>query len=87
MKNTLLIICCLILPSLLLAQNTFEAIILDSETEENIVGATVYVQYRNNMGSTTDTSGRVLISNIPDGKQTIVIRYLGYETIKIKTEF
>jgi hypothetical protein len=56
------------------AQNSFRAIIKDSETKEPLIGATAIVEGTTN-GSTADTSGLIIISNIPYGKQEIQFRY------------
>lgn len=61
----------------LFAQNSFTAIIKDAETKEPLIGATVLL-YGTTNGSTTDLNGMVTISNIPDGKQVILFRFIGY---------
>jgi outer membrane receptor for ferrienterochelin and colicins len=60
------------------AQNTFKAIIKDSETKESLLGATAVVQGTTN-GSVANEEGLVTITNIPDGKQVILFRFVGYE--------
>jgi iron complex outermembrane receptor protein len=59
-------------------QNTFRAIVKDSETKEPLFGAAVLVQGTNN-GSISDHNGWVEIRNIPDGNQVLVFRFVGYE--------
>jgi outer membrane receptor for ferrienterochelin and colicins len=61
-----------------LGQNTFKAIIRDNDSKEPLFGATVVLQGTNN-GSTTDQNGLVQIKNIPDGRQVMAIRFVGYE--------
>lgn len=61
------------------SQNTFKAVIKDSETKEPLIGATAFVQGTQN-GASADTSGRIEIKNISNGKQIIVFSYIGYET-------
>ena len=63
-----------------LAQNTFTAIVRDSETKEPLIGATVLVRGTTN-GSTTDQSGFAQLNNIPNGRTVILIRSVGYEEI------
>ena len=60
-----------------LAQNTFKAIVRDIETKETLTGATVLVRGTSN-GSVADQNGFAQIPNIPDGKCTIVITFVGY---------
>lgn len=60
------------------AQNIFKAIIKDSYTNEVLIGSTAVVKGTAN-GSSADPNGKVEIKNVPDGKQTIVFSYIGYE--------
>lgn len=78
MKIFILIFIALTWSSLTSGQNTFKAIVKDSETKEILVGATVIVQ-GTTIGSITDQNGLVQLRNIPNGKQVILIRFVGYE--------
>lgn len=78
MKNIILLFIALSYSSQTWAQNTFKAIVKDTETKESLVGATVIVQ-GTTIGSITDQNGLVQVENIPNGKQVIVIRFVGYE--------
>lgn len=60
-------------------QNTFKAIIKDSDTKEPLIGATAILK-GTTIGGTADINGLVTISNIPNGLQIIEFRYIGYET-------
>lgn len=60
-------------------QNTFKAVIKDSQTKEPLIGATALLK-ETTIGGTADINGVVTISNIPNGQQTIEFRYIGYET-------
>lgn len=60
-----------------LAQNTFKTVVRDSETKEPLTGATVLVR-GTAKGSATDMNGFAQIPNIPDGKWTIVVTFIGY---------
>ncbi|MDR1865175.1 MAG: TonB-dependent receptor [Bacteroidales bacterium] len=60
------------------AQNTFRAIIKDADSKERLIGATAAVSGTNN-GASSDTSGTVVVKNIPDGIHSIVFSYIGYE--------
>src|SRR5690606_41434552 len=60
------------------AQNTFVAVIKDSETKEPLMGATVILS-GTATGATADIEGIASLTNIPNGKQDIEFRYIGYE--------
>jgi len=68
------------------AQNTFKAVIKDSQTKEPLIGATAIVEGTTN-GGTADINGFVTITNIPNGKQEIQFRYIGYEEHEQEFEF
>jgi outer membrane receptor for ferrienterochelin and colicins len=78
MKYIILLFLALSCSSITRGQNIFRAIIKDSETKELLVGATVIVQ-GTTIGSITDPNGLVHITNIPNGKQVIIFRFVGYE--------
>ena len=59
-------------------QNTFTAIIKDKDHNEPLIGANVIVK-GSTLGASSDQTGFVEIHSIPDGKQVIVVSYMGYE--------
>ena len=61
-----------------IAQNTFKAEIKDAESKEVLTGATATLQ-GTAIGSIADQNGYIEIKNIPDGKQIIIFRYMGYQ--------
>src|ERR1700726_2958541 len=61
------------------SQNKFTAVIKDAKTNKALVGATALLQGAS-IGSSSDTNGLVTLTKIPDGKQVIQFRYVGYET-------
>jgi len=61
------------------SQNTFKAIVKDSQTKETLIGATAYLQ-GSTAGAASDTSGLITLYKIPDGRQIIKFSYVGYET-------
>jgi outer membrane receptor for ferrienterochelin and colicins len=73
--TVILIFCNLIVFS----QNTLKARVIDEETKEPLIGASAIVK-GTTLGTTTDTNGYLEIKNIPDGKQEIEFRYIGYKT-------
>lgn len=60
------------------AQNTFKALIKDSESKEKLIGVTAYISELK-VGASTDTSGILIIDNIPNGNYKISFSYVGYE--------
>jgi iron complex outermembrane receptor protein len=67
-------------------QNTFKAVIKDSETKEPLIGATAILS-GTTTGATADIDGLITLTNIPNGKQIIEFRYIGYETRKDTLNF
>lgn len=63
------------------SQNTFKAFALDGETQESIPGANATVEGTTN-GAISDSSGLVIISNIPNGRHKIVFSFIGYASHK-----
>jgi len=61
-------------------QNTFKAVIKDSETKEPVIGATAVVR-NTNKGASADIRGMVEIKNISNGKQLIDFRMVGYKIL------
>jgi len=61
-----------------IAQNTFKAEIKDAESKEVLTGATATLQ-GTAVGSSADQNGYIEIKNIPNGKQIIIFRYMGYQ--------
>ncbi|NBW38280.1 MAG: TonB-dependent receptor, partial [Cytophagia bacterium] len=65
--------------SVALAQNgSISGKILDSDTKEGLIGATVVVD-KTTLGGITDLDGKFLIKNVPAGAYQLRIKYVGYE--------
>ncbi len=67
-------------------QHTLQAIVKDADSEAPLVGVTVLVEGTNN-GASTDHNGLAIVRNIPNGSQTIIFSYVGYESRKEAYEF
>src|SRR5438094_165241 len=63
MKKNILFLIALFKATIAFGQNTFKAIIRDSQTKEPLIGATAFVQGMQN-GASADTSGRIEITGI-----------------------
>lgn len=70
----------------LLAQYQITTLILDEESEEPVIGATVHSKELN-LGAVTDTDGKAVITNIPEGKHQFQISFVGYETLTVELIF
>ncbi|MGB0839404.1 MAG: TonB-dependent receptor [Chitinophagales bacterium] len=59
---------------------TIRGTVLDKENKTTLIGATVLlVDSTNQVGTVTDVDGHFKLENIPIGRQTLRISYLGYE--------
>ncbi|TAL70586.1 MAG: TonB-dependent receptor [Bacteroidetes bacterium] len=65
---------------------TFNGYVLDSATNETLVGATVAFK-GTKLGTYTNKSGYFSITNIIPGDYTIIVSYLGYEKKILKIKF
>ncbi len=86
MTRSIFFIVAFLCSGILLSQNEFRAEITDAETGEPLPGANVLVQ-NSALGATANEEGRVSIENIPNGEQTLVFSFLGYQTREITYEF
>lgn len=70
-------------PFLLLAQSkktsTISGFVYDKSTGESLIGTNVYIK-NSHLGSITNNSGYFVISDVPDGKQKLMVSYVGYKT-------
>lgn len=78
MTKYILPLAAMLIASMAHAQNSFSAIIKDSESKETLNGASAVLKGTTN-GASADTNGLITITNVPDGNQTIVFSYIGYE--------
>ncbi len=86
MKKILIVSFFMTLNLCVYAQNTFKAVIKDSETNEPLIGSTAILS-GTTIGATADIDGLITLTHIPNGKQIIEFHYIGYETKKDTLEF
>lgn len=86
MKLSIILLLFVAINTTVFAQNTFKASIKDSQTKEPLIGATA-VLLATGKGATTDAEGLLNLINIPNGKQVIEFRYIGYESQKDTFDF
>jgi len=74
----------LLLSSILLfSQNgTIRGFVYDKSTGEPVIFTNVYL-YQTSFGSSTDVNGYFIITKVPVGDYTLVVSYLGYDTLRI----
>lgn len=61
---------------------TLRGVVLDQQSETPLVGATVQVVTTSDqkpLGAVTDADGRFSIAQVPTGRQTVQVTYLGYD--------
>ena len=89
MKSVLLITSSLLFSVLSFAQaaltGSLSGVIIDQQTKETIIGANVLIK-GTDLGTSTDFDGFYAIQNIPVGKYTVQVSYIGYDNITI-TDF
>lgn len=67
-------------------QNTFRAVVLDSETQEPLAGASAVVKGTTN-GASAGENGVLQINNIPNGQRVIVFSFIGYHEKSVTLNF
>lgn len=68
------------------AQNQLTITIKNAENREPVIGASVQLT-GTSIGGSSDENGALTLSNIPDGKQTIVVRSIGFEEKRMELVF
>ncbi len=63
------------------SQNIFKTIIINDKSKEPVIGATVIIRQLNKVAS-SDSNGKAIIKNIPDGKFTIEISNTGFKEVR-----
>jgi outer membrane receptor for ferrienterochelin and colicin len=71
--------------SVVKAQGFIQGTISDSLTQKTLVGANVFIM-GTSLGAATNIDGDYLITNIPIGKQSIKISYIGYKAKILEVE-
>lgn len=83
-SQAILLVLLMILPATVFAQTgVIRGEVSDAENGEALIGANVIVQ-GTDKGASTDIDGRYVIRNVPLGDQTILFRYLGFESKEVE---
>ena len=86
MQKILFLLFILISSTHTFAQNTFKAFLKNEKTGEILSGFSVHIKGKTT-GSISDSTGFVQLTNIADGRQTIVVTGIGYTEKEIKITF
>jgi iron complex outermembrane receptor protein len=78
MKKITVLILALLYTAIAYSQNTYKAVVKDGKTNEYLAGATA-VLLGTTKGSAADYNGSIILNDIPDGKQVIQFKLVGYE--------
>jgi len=83
---TLISLFFLLLPQTAHSQSaTLRGFVYESETGEPIIFTNVYL-YKTSYGAATDVNGYFSITKVPPGAYTLMVTYLGYDTLRMKVE-
>lgn len=83
MQKTIYLLICLLSIHFGLRAEVVKGIVMDAETDEPLIGATILAE--NGQGTTTDLDGRYALT-LPIGNHTLIIRYVGYENQTIEVD-
>lgn len=86
MKHIVTVLLLLCLYGSALAQNTLTATIHDKKSKEALFGVSVYFPQLEK-GASSDILGKVSIDEIPNGKYTVLVTHLGYESMELEQSF
>jgi outer membrane receptor for ferrienterochelin and colicins len=86
MKSVLFLLAVLLTAPVAFAQNTFKITVKNEESKQPVVGAVVSVK-DTEITTTTDSSGKIELNNVPSGERIIEILSPGYETKELKLTF
>jgi len=71
------------LPGVSAQNGTVRGFVYEKETGEPVIFTNVYL-LRTSYGAATDVNGYFAISRVPDGDYTLIVTYLGYDTLREK---
>jgi outer membrane receptor protein involved in Fe transport len=84
LKRIIIVLTLALLPALAMAQSgKITGKILDADTGEPLIGATVGVQ-GSTRGAIADIDGNYLMLNVPPGTYVLEARYIGYATVVVQ---
>ncbi|KEO73393.1 TonB-dependent receptor [Anditalea andensis] len=81
MKKAILMLAMALISVSLMAQNRLSGTVRDAETGETLPGANIILE-GSGTGSISDPSGRFEFRNINSGTYTVMVSFVGYQTLK-----
>lgn len=78
-KLWLLITCAIVSASMAFAQKTVTGTVIETQTGEPVIGASVKVD-GSSLGSATNVDGKFTIANVPNSAKNLVVSYVGLKT-------
>lgn len=85
MKYIFSVLLLLAIPSIY-AQNTLKGSVTDTNTNEPLIFANIYLPQLEK-GATTDDKGNFALKNIPKGTYSVIVSIIGYETLSQNISF
>ena len=85
-KKVLLAIQVILIYNLCFAQNQFKAIVDDQQSNDPLIGATLLIK-GTLKGTTSDLNGNAILIDIPDGEQTLLVSFVGYDPHELLLSF
>lgn len=82
LKRTLLTMVLAAITSMAFSQGTVKGVVVDASNNEKLIGATVLLK-GTTIGTSSDSHGNFTL-NLPAGKQTILIQFVGYTNKEIE---
>ncbi|PZF71058.1 TonB-dependent receptor [Taibaiella soli] len=83
MKKLILLIAISFAAQTLWAQATFKAVVEDKSTHETLAGVSVVVKGNETVGNSSDVNGKLVLSNLPEGKLTLQCNFVGYKKLDV----
>ena len=77
MKSLLLFVTGFLAPLISLAQYSVKGIVTDANSQTPLIGASVQI---NQNGTITDNQGNYEFANVPEGRQTLTVSYVGFQS-------
>jgi hypothetical protein len=83
MKRILTLVPLIFITTFLFGQNgTIRGFVYDKANGEPVIFTNVYL-FQTSYGSSTDVNGYFIITKVPQGDYTLMVTYLGYDTLRI----
>ncbi|MEC4680223.1 MAG: TonB-dependent receptor [Nitrospirota bacterium] len=81
-KSLMILLTLLLLPAVVLAGGKIRGKVIDSETNEALIGASVAVE-GTSYGAATDVDGEFTVLNVPVGVYTVTTSFVGYASTSV----